>query len=310
MWNGKPYRFFGDYLWEKYGRRVLKLPINAGLSCPNRDGSISSRGCLFCSPEGSASPTTDVGPGIITQMENARRMFRRSDEDTRYIAYFQAFTNTYAPPGTLKRLYDTAVAAPDIIGLMIGTRPDCLPDEVIDLIASYRKENFELWIELGMQSSHDRSLDFLNRGHTQHSTAEAVRRTALRGLDICLHIILGIPGETWDDMMRTAETISSLPVQGVKFHHLHVIKGTHLEDMHRRGEVPLLSLKEYVSTVCDFMERLRPDIIIHRLAGDRDTESLVAPAWGAHKGTVQNAIEDEFRKRGTHQGFLTDFHSW
>jgi radical SAM protein (TIGR01212 family) len=243
-------------------------------------------------------------------MENARRMFRRSDDETRYIAYFQAFTNTYASPGSLKKLYDTAVAAPDVIGLMIGTRPDSLPDDVIDLIASYRRENFELWIELGMQSSHARSLVFLNRGPTELATEDAVRRTALRRIDICLHIILGIPGETWDDMMRTAETVSSLPVQGVKFHHLHVIKGTHLEDMFRRGDIPLLSLKEYVSTVCDFMERLRPDIMIHRLAGDRDAESLLAPAWGAHKGTVQKAIEEEFRKRGTHQGFLTDIHSW
>lgn len=303
-WRGKPYNFFGDYLLDTHHVRMLKLPINAGLSCPNRDGTIGAHGCIFCDAGGSASPTTEGITGIAAQMENARRSFRRSDVATRYIAYFQAFTNTYASIETLKRLYDTALASPDIIGLMIGTRPDCLPDDVLDLVASYNREGFELWLEIGMQTMHDESLRFLRRGHTHQSTRSAVLRASERGICVCAHIILGIPHEEWRDMMATAMELSSLPVHGVKLHHLHVVRNTQLEHMYQSGGVRLLGFREYVSTVCDFIERLRPDILIHRLLGDRPKDTLVAPKWAMHKGTVLKAIEDEFRRRGTCQGFL------
>ncbi len=305
-WNGKPYNFFGDNLWNSYNRRVLKLPINANLDCPNRDGTVGSDGCIFCSEEGSASPTCSASEAIRGQMRNARESFKRADDHTRYIAYFQAFSNTYAPAERLRQLYDTALLDEDIVGLMIATRPDCVPDDVLDLIASYRKDNFELWLELGMQSMHDRSLAFMKRGHTHAQTRSAIVKAAERGIKVCAHLILGVPGETWEDMMRTADEVSALPVQGVKLHHLHVIKGTALESMYERGEIRLLSFREYVSTICDFIERLRPDIQIHRLSGDQNEEKLVAPAWGMHKGTVLKEIEDEFRKRGTYQGFLYD----
>ncbi|PKL40584.1 MAG: TIGR01212 family radical SAM protein [Spirochaetae bacterium HGW-Spirochaetae-1] len=303
-WSGKPYNFFGDYLWNKYKCRILKLPINAGLSCPNRDGTLSSEGCIFCSDDGSASPTTSGTTDIERQMTFARDNFRRSDSATRYLAYFQAFTNTYAETATLRKLYDTAIAFPGVTGLMIGTRPDVLDDQVIELIASYRKPQFELWVEIGMQTMHDRSLIFLNRGHDHERTRDAVTRAARSDIPVCAHIILGIPGESWNDMMETAREMASLPVCGVKFHHLHVIKGSALELLYNRGEVPMLTIKEYTSTLCDFIERLRPDILIHRLAGDRNEESLVAPLWGLHKGTVQKTILDEFSRRGTYQGFL------
>lgn len=303
-WYGKPYYFFGDYLWRKYRTRILKLPISAGLSCPNRDGSLSGEGCLFCSEEGSASPTTFGIEGILHQMENARRSFRRSGAPTRYIAYFQAFSNTYAPPPVLKELYDTATAGEDIKGLMIATRPDCLPDEILNLIAGYRRDDFELWLEIGMQSMHEKSLLFLKRGHNHEATRDSIRKAAQRDIPVCVHVILGIPGETWEDMMATAREISTLPVSGVKFHHLHVIRGTGLDALYRLGEVPLMSFREYTSTVCDAMERLRPDILIHRLLGDTSVSALIAPGWGLHKGTVLKAIEDEFRRRCTHQGFL------
>ncbi len=305
-WDGKPYNFFGDYLWKSFKGRVLKLPINANLNCPNRDGTVGSDGCIFCSEEGSASPTCSGSDAIRDQMRNARESFKRADGQTRYIAYFQAFSNTYAPVERLRSIYDTALLDEDIVGLMIATRPDCVPDDVLDLIASYRKDNFELWLELGMQSMHDRSLAFMQRGHTHALTRSAVERAAERGIKICAHLILGVPGETWEDMMGTAHEASALPVQGVKLHHLHVIKGTALESMYARGEVPLLSFREYVSAICDFIERLRPDILIHRLSGDQNEEMLVAPAWGMHKGTVLKEIEDEFRRRGTYQGFLYD----
>lgn len=305
-WSGKPYNFFGDYLYDRYRCRVFKLSIDAGLSCPNRDGTTGSDGCIFCSEEGSASPTIKGFETIAGQMTNAVNSLRRSFPDSLYIAYFQAFSNTYAPADLLRKLYDEAVSYPGITGLMIGTRPDCIGNEVLELIRSYKRENFELWLELGVQSMKDSSLDFLKRGHSVKQCTDAIRLAAVYDIPVCAHLIIGIPGETWQDMMDTATMISSLPVQGVKIHHLHIIKGTGLEKIYNSSHFSLMTLKEYISTLCDFLERLRPDIIIHRLMGDRHENSLVAPAWGVHKGTVQQGIDDEFKRRGTHQGFLCD----
>ncbi len=303
-WSGKPYNFFGDYLANQYSCRVLKLPIDAGLSCPNRDGTLSSEGCIFCSEEGSASPTTDGFSSITDQMQNAKITFRRSDRKTKYIAYFQAFTNTYGEPGKLQKLYDEAVNFPDVTGLMIGTRPDCISRKILEIISGYKRDGFELWIELGLQSVHDKSLKFLNRGHIFRQTVDALNLINEYEIPACVHVILGIPGESWEDMMETANTISRLPVAGVKIHHLHIIKNTPLEKIYNSQNFRMMTLKEYVSTLCDFIERLRPDIIIHRLMGDRMEDSLLLPKWGLHKGTVLQAIEDEFTRRFTFQGFL------
>ncbi len=305
-WDGKPYNFFGDYLKDRFKTRVLKLPLDAGLGCPNRDGTLGSGGCVFCSEEGSAPPHLEGTDGLHEQMTRSIESFRRADASTQFIAYFQAYTNTYAPLPHLKELYDTALSGGPMAGLMIGTRPDCLDNDVLDLIKSYDRDDFELWLEIGMQTMHEKSLYFLNRRHSHGDTRDAVRRAAERRLKVCLHIILGIPGETWEDMMDTAVEISSLPVQGVKLHHLHVIKGTPLEDIYNECDMRLPDFREYVSTVCDFLERLCPDILVHRLLGDRDEDSLVAPLWGLHKGTVLKAIEDEFQRRGSRQGHLRE----
>lgn len=304
--HGKSYNFFGDYLTDAYGHKVLKLPIDAGFGCPNRDGSLSTGGCVFCSEEGSAAPTAASSRDILEQMAAAERSFGRTFDGVSYIAYFQAFTNTYAPVETLRRVFDTALSYHDITGLMIGTRPDCLPADVLDLIGSYQKDGFELWIELGMQTMHEKSLAFLNRRHTHEQTRTAIREAASRGIKVCAHIILGIPGESWEDMMATANELSALPVAGVKIHQLHIIKGTELARLYEAEPFGMLSLKEYISTLCDFLERLRPDILIHRIAGDRDSESLIAPRWGLHKGTVQASLDEEFLRRGSWQGLLAE----
>lgn len=283
---------------------MLKLPVNAGLSCPNRDGTTGTGGCIFCSDEGSASPTTSGITSITGQMSNAISTFRRSYRETKYIAYLQAFTNTYGKIETLKAIYNECTSFPGITGLMIGTRPDCIDNDVLKLIQSYKRPGFELWLELGMQSVHDRSLEFLNRGHTWQQTLDSIRLIGSYEIDLCVHAILGIPGETWEDMMEIATVISGLPVNGIKIHHLHVIKDTPLERIYLDGSIKLLSLREYVSVLCDFIERLHPDITIHRLAGDRTEDTLVAPAWGLHKGTLLQAVADEFIKRCTCQGFL------
>jgi len=302
---GKPFHFFGDYLLNKYNCKVLKIPINANLSCPNRDGTLSRRGCIFCS-EGSATPIISDHSDILTQMDIAVQNLKRQNSSTKFIAYFQAYTNTYGPVDNLKKLYNEALSFNRTIGLMVGTRPDCLSDTVLDLIASYKKRDFELWLEIGMQSIHNKSLEFLNRGHLNEATIDAVKRASTKGIPVCLHIILGIPGESWKDMMKTADKVSSLPVNGVKFHHMHIIKGTQFELMNKKNKIKLLSLDEYASIICDFIERLNPDTIIHRLFADREENTLIAPQWGLHKGTVTNKIFDEFNRRGTYQGFLFD----
>ena len=304
--SAKPYNFFGDYLLRKFGCRVLKLPIDAGFTCPNKDGLVGNDGCIFCGEDGSASPSALGDADITVQMKKARKGFKRSEADTKYIAYFQAFSNTYSSVDNLKQLYDKAVAVKDVVGLMLATRPDCLSNEILDLIAGYLKQKFELCLEIGMQTIHDKSLVFLNRGHSYGTTKDAILRAYERRIPVCVHIILGIPGESWHDMMATAEEVSSLPVDGVKIHHLHVIKGTQLEKYYNDGKIELLAFGEYISTLCDFIERLRPDILIHRLLGDRSADTLVAPKWGMHKGTVLKAIDDEFAKRCTCQGFLYD----
>ncbi|HNX59251.1 MAG TPA: TIGR01212 family radical SAM protein, partial [Spirochaetota bacterium] len=296
----------GDYLTEKYGCRVMKLPINANLGCPNRDGTISSGGCIFCSDEGSASPTSLVSDNIIAQMENAELSFSREFDRTEFIAYFQSFTNTYAEISVLKKMYDTALSYHDVTGLMIGTRPDCISEDICRFISEYNKPGFELWIELGMQSSHDKSLNFLRRGHSNSDTIKAVDLCNRYGINICLHVILGIPGESWQDMMDTAILISRLPVQGIKFHHLHVIRGTALSEIYAESSFRLLSINEYISTLCDFLERTPKNILIHRISGDREEQSLIAPKWGMLKGSIQTGIENEFSRRGSWQGFLCD----
>lgn len=303
-WSGKPYNNFSDYLSGKYGTKVLKLPIDAGMSCPNRDGTLGTSGCIFCDSHGSASPTVAHFTEIREQMQNARQTFKRANEHTRYIAYFQAFTNTYAPGSHLKEVYDIAISSPDIVGLMVATRPDCISDQVMELLTDYIRPGFELWLEIGMQTMHERSLKYLNRGHTHEATRDTIHRAHEKKIPVCVHIILGIPDETWHEMMETACEISSLPVQGVKIHHLHVIKDTPLENIYEKNAMNPLSFREYISILCDFIERLRPDILIHRLSGDRNEETLIAPRWGMHKGTVIKAIDDEFIKRGTFQGLL------
>jgi uncharacterized protein len=304
LWSGKPYNFFGDYLRKKYGKRLLKLPIDAGLGCPNRDGTISTGGCTFCSEYGSASPVLKGTRGIINQMERSLNSFIRTEQDTSYIAYFQSYTNTYGSIEKLRELYDTAISFPMVTGLMVGTRPDEVRDEVLELLAGYKKPGFELWLEIGMQSSHDKSLAFLNRGHSFNDVAQSVARASEKDIPVVVHVILGIPGESWGDIMATAKMISSMNVQGVKIHHLHVIKNTVLEQQYNGGLISLLPYREYISLVTDFMERLRGDIIIHRLSGDQLEEHLVAPKWGHQKGTIQRDIEGSFHARGTYQGFL------
>lgn len=288
---------------SKYGFRIFKLPINANLSCPNR---INGQGCIFCTEEGSSSPVINVDMSVTEQMQASRNAFVRTDVETKYIAYFQAYTNTFAPLAKLEELYKSALSFPDTIGMMIATRPDCITNDIAQLIASFDRPDFELWVELGMQSKHNRTLELLNRGHTHEETVKALKILDAHGLKSCVHVILGLPGENWHDMMQTALELQALPIRGAKIHHLHVIKDTPLADLYYSGGVQPLSFNQYKSTFCDFVERLPKETIIHRISGDAMEDRLIAPCWGHEKGTVQNGIIGEFRRRGTWQGFLID----
>ncbi len=300
----KRYRDLNTYLREIFGERVQKIPIDAGFGCPNRDGSISDKGCIFCDSRGSGTGALiNKGISIKAQVEAAREYLKKRYKAKKFIAYFQSFTNTYAPVSRLKEVYDQALCFEDIVGISIGTRPDCVDEEKLRLIASY-KEQYMVWIEYGLQSAHDTTLNRINRGHDVACFERAVRMTERYGINICAHVILGLPGEDRDMMLDTARYISSLPIHGVKIHLLYVVEGTPLAEMYKRGELRCLDMEEYVGLVVDFLEVLRPDIVIQRLTGDPVRDELVAPAWAKEKGKVLRMIQEGLEKRNTYQGRL------
>ncbi|HIJ94388.1 MAG TPA: TIGR01212 family radical SAM protein [Desulfuromonadales bacterium] len=299
----KRYNAFSVELKRVFGRRVQRISIDAGFSCPNRDGSLSSEGCIFCGGHGSGSHGILRNLSVADQIEDGKEVMLRKYKASQFIAYFQAYSNTYAPLERLRELYSTALAAPDVVGLIIATRPDCLPDDVLSYLAEINQLSY-LWLELGLQSIHDKSLAFINRCHDHACSVDAIKRARARGLRVCVHIILGLPGETRDEILAMAEELNRLGVEGVKLQLLHVMKGTRLAELYERGEVSLLGRDEYVGLVCDFLERLNPSVQIHRLTGDGGRDNLVAPLWSLKKFEVLNLIDAELERRGTGQGVL------
>jgi hypothetical protein len=296
-----PYRDLNSYLKERFGQRVQKITLDAGLTCPNRDGRLSTGGCLYCNARGSGTGAWGRGQTIPAQMETGMARLSRRYGAARFIAYFQSFSNTYAPLATLRELYEAALAPPQVVGLAIGTRPDCLEGDVLDLLAGYARDRL-VWLELGLQSAHDATLARLNRGHDAACFREAATRAAARGIEVVAHVILGLPGEGRQEMAATAEFLARLPVQGVKIHLLYVVKGSGLARLHEQGEYLCLTEDQYVSAVVDFIERLPPHLVIHRLTGDPHARELVAPAWCLDKPRVMKRIREEFLRRETRQG--------
>jgi hypothetical protein len=301
LFGEKRYRPFSRYLREIFGCRVQKIPLDAGFTCPNRDGRVGFGGCIYCGPRGSGTGAYEnavpLGEQIRAGIESGKRRFGKC----KFIAYFQAFTNTYAPPERLKSLYDEALRHQEVVGLSIGTRPDCAPNEVLELLEEYARR-CHFWVEYGLQSAHDYTLELINRGHDIGQFVDAVERTKGRGINICAHIILGLPGETKEEMMATADLVASLELEGIKIHSLYVLKGTKLAEIYQRGEFRLLELEEYVSLVCDFLERLPPDMVIQRLTGEAPRDLLVAPRWSREKMAVLGKIDTELEQRGSYQG--------
>ena len=302
MFNGtdKRYNQFSEYLKQKFGAKVYKLTLDAGFSCPNRDGTISSGGCIFCDDGGSFARTHSSELSIEEQVKAAVRYVSGRFNATKYMSYFQAYTNTYKPASELKKIYDAALTHPDIVGLSIGTRPDCVDDEKLDLIASY-KDDYYTWIEYGLQSVHDKTLKKINRGHDYECFLKAYEKTKARGINVCVHVILGL-WENHDEMMETAKELARLKIDGVKIHLLCALADTKIEKMYEAGELSFMDEDEYVNLVCDFLEYLPKETTIHRLAGNGYRDALVAPTWLVAKFDCLNKIDKELLLRNSYQG--------
>ncbi len=288
---------------EIFGCRVQKITVDAGLSCPNRNGAISKDGCIFCNERGSGTGAFSRGLSIRDQLLKAKAALSKRYKAKKFIAYFQSFTNTYAPLEKLEQLYNEALSVEDIVGLSIGTRPDCIDKSILDLLSFYAQTRL-IWIEYGLQSIHDKTLRLINRGHNFNCFKKAIEMTRGKGILTCAHVILGLPGETRKDMMETADAISILGIDGIKVHLLYVVKGTQLESLYLKGRYRCLSQNQYVDLVCRFLERLPPDMVIQRLTGDPHPEELVAPLWSLRKSENLNLIRETLKTRDTWQGKL------
>lgn len=287
---------FGQDMLQRYGERVHKIAIDAGLDCPNRDGSIGRGGCTFCNNV-SFSPNGRRPSSIGEQIEAGRRVIRKRTGAQKYIAYFQAYTNTYADSQDLVRLYDQALQEPDVIGLAVGTRPDCVADDVLDLLADYQQQGYDVWLELGLQSSFDTTLAHVNRGHGFAEYQATAVKARQRGIKLCTHLILGLPGESTEHHVASLQRVLDLGVDGLKFHPLHVVKGTQLANEWRRGEYQPLTLEDYVADVVELINQTPDEVIYHRLTGTASRDILLAPDWCSKKWLVLNRITNELEKR-------------
>jgi radical SAM protein (TIGR01212 family) len=299
---GKRYNPFSDELKRVFGCKVQRISVDAAFTCPNRDGLLDVNGCIFCGGHGSGSYGIRRDLNIASQLEDGKEVMRRKYRASQFIAYFQAYSNTYAPVDQLRELFTEALSVSDIVGLIIATRPDCLPDDVLAYLQQLSRQTY-LWLELGIQSIHDKSLAVINRKHDYSCSMDALFRAKSCGLRVCAHIILGLPGETREEMLAMAVELNRLGVAGVKLHLLHVMKGTRLADMYGRGEVAVMDRDTYAGLVCDFLELLDPEILIHRLTGDGGHDNLIAPLWSLKKFEILNLIDAEMARRGTRQGF-------
>lgn len=287
---------FGQDLLARHGERVHKLAINAGFTCPNRDGSKGIGGCTFCN-NASFSPTARSAPSVATQLAAGRKVLAKRTGARRFIAYFQAYTNTYADVQILADQYAEALAEPDVIGIAIGTRPDCVPAAVLDLLADIQSRGYEVWLELGLQSAFDDTLARVNRGHGFAEYVATTQAARQRGISVCTHLIAGLPGETSAHVLETLSRVLELGVDGLKLHPLHVVKGTQLANEWRRGEYSPLALDEYIRIAADVVEATPTSVVFHRLTGTATANLLLAPDWCSRKWQVLNGIENQLAQR-------------
>ncbi len=302
FFNGtdKRYNQYSAHLKQKFGAKVYKITIDAGFSCPNRDGTLSNCGCIFCDDGGSFSQAhsnmLSVEEQILAGVEKLSTRFKAQ----KFMSYFQAFSNTYKPVNELERIYGASLNHPDIVGLSIGTRPDCVDEEKLRLISDYAKDYYT-WIEYGLQSCHDKTLSWINRGHDYDCFLRAYEKTKAYGINICVHLILGL-NETYDEMMETVQKVARLEPEGVKIHMLCALEGTKISDLYRNGKLEFMAEEDYINLCCDYLESLPQSTTIHRLAGNGLKKNLVAPRWLGKKLDALNKIDRELERRDSFQG--------
>ena len=294
------YKSFSSYLREKFGQRVQKITLDAGLSCPHRD-SDKKGGCIYCNVKGSGTGAHAAGVSLKEQIETQMAVMHRRYKARAFIAYFQSYSNTYTDVDTLKAIYDEILPYPEIVGLAIGTRPDCIDEEKLSLISSYTPDRL-VWLEYGLQSASDETLTRINRGHDVKTFIDAVNLTSGYDLRICAHVIIGLPGEGMDQYIDSAKLIADLPVTDIKLHLLYIIKGTPMEDLFRQGAYSPLSMDEYADAVAHVIAHLREDIVIQRITGDPHAEELLAPAWAMEKIQAREAIHEKMKQLDLYQG--------
>ena len=299
--DNKRYHTWNYYLRNNFGQKIFKVSINAGFTCPNIDGKVAYGGCTYCSKEGSGDFAGNPKDNLIKQFKDIKEMMHKKWPNAKYIGYFQAYTNTYAPLEVLKEKYETILEQEDVVGLSISTRPDCLEDDVVEYLGELNKRT-NLWVELGLQTIHDSTSKIINRGHDYQTFLDGLAKLKAKNIKVVVHIINGLPGEDYNMMMETAKAVADLKVDGIKIHLLHVIKNTPMEKMLQKGMMKLMTQDEYVNLVCDQLEIIPPEMIIHRLTGDGKKEDLVGPLWSLKKWEVLNQIDDTLKSRNSYQG--------
>ena len=316
-WNQKPYHSLDYELKRRFGRKIYKLSLDGGMTCPNRDGTLGNRGCIFCSSGGSGDFAAQACPDVWVQIEAAKARVRRkmppessamSPPAPSYIAYFQSYTGTYAPLPRLRSLFERAVSHPDVALLSVATRPDCLPDETVSLLAVLNRRK-PVWVELGLQTVHEDTARFIRRGYGFPVFEDACRRLKAAGITVVVHVILGLPGEDRERMLETITRMADFSraglIDGIKLQLLHVLKGTDLADYYQNHPFPIFSMEEYIDFVIDCAELLPPELVIHRLTGDGPKSLLIAPSWSGNKRLVLNTLARRFKERNTWQGRLS-----
>jgi radical SAM protein (TIGR01212 family) len=305
-WNGKRYHSLNSFLRGKFGQKVFKISLDAGFSCPNRDGEISELGCIFCSERGSGDFAGNRQFSITKQFEDIKSIMNKKWKNGKYIAYFQAYTNTYADVSVLKKKYDEALMQEDVVAMAIATRPDCLSDEVLELLENYSKKTY-LWVELGLQTINGATAKIINRGYDLNVFEESLEKLRKRGIDVVVHTIFGLPGEGEKDMLDTIDYIAHKDIKGIKMHLLHLMKNTPLVNLYEKGELSFLKEEQYIDIISKSITMLPKEMVIHRLTGDAPRDLLIEPKWSLKKWEILNEIDRNLVEENLYQGLY--FHT-
>lgn len=301
LWGDKRFHTWNFEMREQFGEKIFKVMLDAGFTCPNRDGTIALGGCTFCSARGSGDFAGRRKDDLVTQFNTIRDRQHQKWPNAKYIGYFQAYTNTYAPVEVLREYYEVILQQPGVVGLSIATRPDCLPDDVVEYLAELNERTY-LWVEMGLQTIHERTSQLINRAHDTDCYYEAVEKLRKHGIRVCTHIIYGLPQETHEMMLDTCRAVSQMDVQGIKIHLLHLMRKTPMVKQYEEGLVKFLEMDEYVKLIGDSLEILPPEMVVHRLTGDAPRNLIIGPMWSLRKWEVLNAIDAELKNRDTWQG--------